>query len=110
MAFKKTEKKDPFEGLPEDFKKSVEAADLDGLKMLFSGVAKGEQANRSAKKADEDLNNLLEQVKVASSGYAEVTKANKTKASYLIRFLADKGDPVAQSIVQNEIDAAMQKG
>lgn len=102
-------KKDPFENLEEAFKDAVAGATVEELKSRFSEVAKNEEANKSAKKADPDLNRLVEQVKVASAGYAEVSKANRLKLKCIIRHLADKGDAVAQTIVQNDIDAELQK-
>lgn len=101
--------KDPFAELPESFKDALATADVNQLKDKLAEVAKAQEANKSEMKADEDLNNLKEQVKVASSGYTEVTKSNKLKTKYVIRLLADKGDAVAQSIVQNDINAELQK-
>lgn len=103
-------KKDPFEQLEESFKDAVAGGTTDDLKARLAEVAKNEEQNQSAKKADQDLNNLKGQVKVASAGYTEVSKANRLKLKFIIRNLADKGDVVAQSIVQNDIDAEMQKG
>jgi hypothetical protein len=107
-GFKK-EKKNKFDALPQDFKDAVDTMSLDELKTRLSDVAKAEEENQSEMKADEPLNQLKEQVKVASSGYREVSKLNKLKRLYTIQNLADKGDPVAQSIVQNNINAESQK-
>lgn len=101
--------KDPFAELPESFKDALATADEQQLKDKLSEVAKSQEDNKSAMKADKDLNDLKEKVKVASSGYTEVTKTNKLKTKFVIRLLADKGDSVAQRIVQNDIDAELQK-
>lgn len=103
------QKKDPFEELGDDFKDALNGLGLDSLKAKLAEVAKGEEANQSAKKADEDLNRLKEQVKNASLGYNEVTKTNRLKMRYIIRHLADAGDEVALTIIQNDISAEMQK-
>lgn len=102
-------KKDPYEALPTEWKDALEGMGPDELKQRLAEVAKSEEANQSAKKADEDLNNLKEQVKNASLGYNEVSKVNRLKTKLVIRHLADKGDVVAQSIIQNDISAEMQK-
>lgn len=102
-------KKDPFAELDDVFKNEVSGASLDQLKDKLSEVAKKEEENQAAKKADEDLNRLKEQVKDASLGYSEVTKRNKLKLKFLIRNLADKGDPVSANIVRLELAAEDQK-
>jgi hypothetical protein len=104
-GFKKSSKKDKFEALSEDFKSAVGSSNLDELKVRLSDVTKTEEENQSAMKADEDLNNLKEQVKLASSGYRELTKLNKLKRFFIIQALADKGDPVAQNIVNLNVGA-----
>lgn len=104
------EKKDPFEALDKEFKDAVESESLEQLAKRFSDVAKSEEANQAAKKADEDLLRAQEQVANAQLGYTEVTKANKLKKKYIIRYLADKGDSVAQGIIQNILLAESMKG
>jgi hypothetical protein len=101
--------KDKFAALPDTFKNDVGSASLETLKQILAEVAKKEEANQSAKKADPDLNRLKEQVKVASSGYTDVTKMNRLKLKFIIRNLADKGDDVAATIIKNDISAEMQK-
>jgi hypothetical protein len=100
---------DPFEALSMAYKDEVGAADLNKLKQLLADVAKSEEANQAAMKADEELNQLKEKVKVATEGYSEVKKTNRLKTKFIIRALSDKGDTVAQSIVQNTLLAEMQK-
>lgn len=102
---KKGTKKDEFEALPQDFKDAVSAAGLDELKGRLSDVAKAEEENQSAKKADADLNDKKELAKLAASGYVELTKLHKLKRKFIIRNLADKGDPVAQNIVNLDAGA-----
>ena len=102
-------KVDPFSKLSPEFRDALAGATTDELKVKLSEVAKDEEANKSAKNADEDLNSLKKQVKVASEGYLEVTKRNRLKIKFIIRLLAENGDPVASAIIQNDASAAMQK-
>lgn len=102
--------KDPFKSLPQDFKDAVDSEMTDDLKGRLSDVAKNEEANQSAKKADPDLNRLKDELKTAGLGYTEVTKANKMRLKYVIKRLAELGDPVAVTIVNLDRDAEMQKG
>ncbi|WNM70301.1 hypothetical protein [Myxococcus phage Mx1] len=101
--------KDPYASLPDDFKSAVGLASPEELKAKLAEVAKSQEANLSSMKADPDLNKLKEQVKFAGAGYSEVTKTNRQKTKFIIRALADKGDPVAQAIIQNDIEAELQK-
>lgn len=101
--------KDPFKSLPQDFKDAVDGEMTDALKVRLSDVAKGEEANQSAKKADPDITSLKEQLKEASLGYNEVSKANKLRLKYIIKRLAQLGDPVAITIVNLDRDAEIQK-
>jgi hypothetical protein len=104
-------KKNKFDDLNEDWKKHVEGlSDLESLKTEVATVAKQEFLNQSTMKADQDLNEKKDAVKVASSGYREVTKTNKLKLAYLTQLAADKGDAVAQETIQRLIDAENQKG
>lgn len=98
-------KKDPFEDLPEDFKDAVTSASVNELKDKLSDVAKNEEANLAAKKADPDLAESKEAVKVASEGYREITKQNKLKRKFIIQQMALSGDDLAQKIVQMDLDA-----
>jgi lantibiotic modifying enzyme len=106
---KQKEPKDPFSSLDPGFKDGLEGATVDQLKAKLAEVAKAEEANQSSKKADEELNRLKAQVKNASLGFAELSKRHRLQLKYLIRQLADKGDEVAQTIIQNDISAEMQK-
>lgn len=99
-------KKSKFDDLPEDWKDKLASANLEELKAEVASVAKNEFLNQAVMKADQDLNEKKDAVKVASSGYREVTKMNKLKLGYLTQLAADKGDPVSQETVQNLINAA----
>lgn len=81
---------------------SLNGANAEQLKAKFAEVAKAEEANQSAKKADEDLNSKKDAVAAASEGYRELTKKNRLKIKFLIRQLSDKGDAEAMQIVAND--------
>lgn len=98
-------KKNKFDDLPQDWKDALESSSLDELKSKVAEVAKTEFLNQSEMKADQDLNEKKELVKVASAGYREVTKLNKLKLSYLTQMMADKGDAMSQQTVQNLMNA-----
>jgi hypothetical protein len=83
--------KDPFAGLPDEFKEQVAKLDKDGLNLKLAEVAKNEFENQKLKAEDKDLNDLKEQVKVASEGYVESTKANKLKVKWLVHIMREKG-------------------
>lgn len=108
MGKPKKEKKDPFADLPESFKDEV-ASSLDAAKAKLAEVAKMEEKNQSEKKANPDINSLKAKLKIETSPYTEVSKMNKLKTKYIIQRMADQGDNVAQSIVQDDLSAEAQK-
>lgn len=105
MPRPKKEKKNKFDALPEDWKDRVGSANLDELKAEVAVVAKQEFLNQAVMKADQDLNEKKDAVKVASAGYREVTKLNKLKLAFLTQVAADKGDAISQETIQNLINA-----
>lgn len=107
-SFKK-QKKDPFEALPDEFKSFVDGAGLEELRLKLSDVAKSDEQNLSAAKADEDLNTKRASVKTAMEPYKEVAKLNKLKRKRLIIALSDKGDVVAENIVKLDVAAELTK-
>jgi hypothetical protein len=96
-------KKNPFDALPEDFKNAIEGASAQQLSDRLSDIAKSDELNLAAAKADEDLQNAKDQVKVCSESYREVAKMNKLKRKYIIQSMSDSGDDVAQKIVQMDL-------
>lgn len=103
--FKKKAKKDPYADVPEDFKDFVGKANLAELKERFGEVAKMEEQNVAACKADADLNTKREAVKFAMEPYKETAKISRLKKKLLISALSDKGDSVSESIVRLDIAA-----
>lgn len=103
---KKKEKKNPYDALPDDFKSFVDGAALEGLKDKLGEVAKMEEQNLAACKADGDLNTKREAVKFAMEPYKEIAKMSRLKKKYLIQALADKGDKVSESIVRLDLAAS----
>jgi len=89
---------------------SVNGLNTDALRIKYAEVAKNEEANQSAKKADGDLAAKKDAVKAASSGYSEITQRNKLRSKFLIRMLSDSGDAVAATIIQNDAEAEALKG
>lgn len=87
------------------FRDSLNGANLEALRAKYAEVKKDEEANQTAKAADEDLKNKKDAVEAASVGYKDLTKRNKLKTKYLIRLLSDSGDVVAQQIVMNTLAA-----
>lgn len=91
MAGRGRPKKDEFADLPADWKDEVVAMTRESIDEEIAKVAKQEQENVDAKKADPDLENLKWQVKEASAPYREASKMNKLKIKYAIQVLGDKG-------------------
>ncbi len=99
-------KKSPFDALPEDFKESVTTASLQQLKDKLSEVAKSDEHNLSAAKADTDLQEKKEALKAAAEGYREVAKLNKLKKKFIIQSMSDSGDEISQQIIQLDLSSA----
>lgn len=92
------------------FRDSLNGANLENLRMKYAEVKKDEEANQSAKKADEDLAQKKAAADAAAAGYSDLSKRNKLKTKYLIRLLSDSGDTVAQQIIMNTLAAEAMKG
>jgi hypothetical protein len=103
--FKKSGPKDPFAALPESFKDAMTAAGSDELNKQLGAIAKAEEHNKAAMKADKDLKEKRAQVMEASKVYRENTKLNDLKTKYITRQLADKGDSLSSETVRLSLDA-----
>jgi hypothetical protein len=102
-GFKKT-KKVPFSELPESFKDAMVSSSPEELQKQLADIHKDDERNLAAKKADQDLKEKQEQVKVAAQGYNDVTKLNKLKTAFIIQLLADRGEELSSEIVRLKLD------
>jgi hypothetical protein len=99
-------KKDLFQALPESFKDEVASKGPDQLHKLLSDIAKSEEVNKAAAKADKDLKEKREQASIACRSYKEASKLNDIKTKFVMRNLADKGDGVSSEFIRLSVDPA----
>jgi hypothetical protein len=86
-------KTDKFQDLDNEFKDAVAAMATEDINKKISDVAKNQEAVDEAKKADPQLAEAKEAVKVAGAGYKEATKMNRLRIQYAMRVLGDRGQP-----------------
>lgn len=91
MAKRGRPAKDKFADLAPEFKDSVEGATDEAILSLLGEVAKSEEINFRSMSEDKDLAEKKEAAKFAGEGYAETTKVNKLKRSYLYDVLKARG-------------------
>lgn len=107
---KKATLEEKINAIDPNFIDSLNGANLELLKAKLAEVAKSEEANQSAKKADADLTSKKDAAAEAALGYKEITQKNRLKFTYVIRQLSDKGDAEAQTIIMNHLAAASMRG
>jgi hypothetical protein len=83
------QKKDPFEGLDREWMDAVVGSSVDDINKRIAELAKAEEENKAAMKADEDLAEKKEAVKFASESYRENTKGYKLRMRWIMQVLAD---------------------
>ena len=83
--------KDPFEGVPEEFKDAVAGMTVEEIKKRVAQVALDQVELMKAKVADQDLTEKREIYKEAGALYREGTKLNKTKIEYCKMMIDSKG-------------------
>lgn len=98
--------KNPFNKLDEEFKERVVSSTDSDLHALLGTVAKNEEQNLAAMKADQDLKELRSQVTNAAAGYKEGTKANKQRMKFIIQVMSDRGNAQAAEIVSLNLAGA----
>lgn len=84
-------KKNPFEDLDEEWMSAVAGSTVDEINARIAELAKAQEENLAAQKADGDLAEKKEAVKFASENYRENTKGYKTRMKYIMQILGDKG-------------------
>lgn len=86
----KTEK-NPFDALDPEIKAKIEGSDDEQIKAIVAEVAMNQAALMERKKADQDLKEKREALKLASEGYTEGTKRNKQVITYARVILSARG-------------------
>ncbi len=84
-------KKDPFEDLDKDWMDSVSSEGVEAINKRIAELAKAQEENLAAMKADEDLAEKKEATKFASEGYRNATKGYKTRMKFIMQVLGDQG-------------------
>lgn len=87
----------PFADVPEEFRNSIDSSTDEEINKKIAEVAKNDAALKEAKKADEDLKRLKEQVKVANEPYADAAKANAGRIGYARYVLSSRGKDAGDS-------------
>jgi hypothetical protein len=83
--------KDPWSGLPKEWKERIDAGQDEELRSESSKVAFNEIANQTIKKADPHLKEAVSAAREAGRQYVDATKANKLKLAYLRNLLEARG-------------------
>lgn len=93
MGRPKGSKKNPFDALSAEWRQEVDAMgnDEEAVRAAVARLALNESALREAEKADEDLAQKKEVVKIAMEPYSSVYKTNKLKMRYLRAHLESNG-------------------
>ena len=84
-------KKEAFADLPKDWRAKYEDAKDDEIRAEAGKVAFNEVANQACKAGDQHLAEMAEAHKEAGAQYAEATKSNKEKLSFLRHILEGRG-------------------
>lgn len=74
-----------------EFLEEVASLGKEALEHRIAELAKAEAAVNKAKEDDSGLQDLKDQVKIASAPYSETKKAIKLKIKLLLELLEDKG-------------------
>lgn len=77
--------------LDEGLKEKLDAMDKEALKSFLGQTTLDEMENQNQKKEDQDLAEKQTAAKSAAAKYKDVTKANKTKVSYVKYILEGMG-------------------
>lgn len=85
--------KDPFPLLTAAEKEELDKLSEDEINKKIAEIAKNNSALQEAKKNDEDLKKLREQVKIANEPYSLGSKTNGQRIAYLRMALDGKGKP-----------------
>ncbi len=88
---KMAKEKDPFEGVPEEFRDAIAGMSVEEIKQRIATVALDQVELMKAKKEDQDLFEKKELAKEAGALYREGTKLNKTKIEYCKMMIDNKG-------------------
>lgn len=84
-------KQERFELLGDEWRDNIKAKSSDEIKDEIGKVATNSFTIKKAQKADQDLANLREQVKVANAQYADGLKVNDIKLEYMLEQLGYRG-------------------
>lgn len=84
-------KKNPFDDLDDQFKDSMNAMTESEIRDRIAQIALNQEELMSARKEDQHLAELKEQVKEASAIYRDGTKMNKLRIAFARQRLADMG-------------------
>lgn len=83
--------RDPFKGLPDEFRAEIDGSDVDQINAKVAELAKEEARNLTAKAEDGDLREKKEAVKFAAEGYRESTKGYRLRIKYILSVLQGRG-------------------
>jgi len=83
--------KDEFKDLDTDFKDAVAQSTPEDIYKRVSELSKQLEDLSVAKKADQDLANILEKKRTAEAPYKDSAKDLKSRIKFALRVLGDKG-------------------
>lgn len=84
-------KKDPFDKISPEFRNKVESSSIDEINLIISDVAKESEATSAAMKADPEVVQLKEDLKLATADYKDTIKRCKQELAFCMEILAGKG-------------------
>lgn len=83
--------KDPYEGLPDEWRSAVEGGTEQEIRTKLSEAALDQQSMLDEMEKDDDYQNAKAALKVAGEGYRERRKVNKLKIKFAKRVLEGRG-------------------